>query len=69
MSRRRDHTGTAGTPMPWECLGTVTEAAETLGTDAAGVWESVATGRLRAERRDESCRWTIYRPTTGRTAP
>ena len=42
-------------------LGTVTEAAGTLGVDAADIWEMVARGELRAERLTDGPKWTIYR--------
>ena len=40
-------------------IGSVTDAATLLDTDAAGVFELIARGRLRAERPDDSGPWLI----------
>lgn len=45
-------------------LGTVTEAGEALGIDAADVWQEVAVGRLEAHRDDPDrpTTWIVYAP-------
>lgn len=43
-------------------LGTVTEAAELLGCDAADVWQDVAAGYLINVRDSESEPWVIWQP-------
>lgn len=40
-------------------IGTVSDAAALLGTDAAGVWELVVAGHLRADRDDDTLPWRI----------
>lgn len=44
-------------------LGTVGQAAERLGVDAAAIWEMVADGHLHATERYPDGRWKITSPT------
>jgi hypothetical protein len=48
--------------IPFLDIGTVTDAAVLLSTDAAGVFELVAGGRLVATREHDSGPWQIAFP-------